>query len=177
MATPPSSGDTSELKNLILHKNDYDINRYKQNLIQNSFFIKTELEKYRNSKYPICYKSFNEIKTIPVYCYVHPSLAINQKETIILCHLGYILEKLASYKSMPEFNTQAMISFLNVTSQAQIGTSIDSWNLQDFRYEYEKLQKMYLSIRDKYKAKKIENKSLKEEYRELKETLKSMNQK
>ena len=114
-AAPPPLGDSSELKNLILHKNDYDLNRYKPNLISDNKFIKTELEKYRNSKYPICYKSFNEIKTIPVYCYVHPSLAINQKETIILCHLGYILEKLASYKSMPEFNTQAMISFLNIT--------------------------------------------------------------
>ena len=149
VATGPTSGDCSELENLILHKNDYDINRYKPNLIQNSFFIKSELEKYRNSKYPICYKSFDEIKTIPVYCYVHPSLAINQKETIILCHLGYILEKLASYKSMPEFNTQAMISFLNITNKSsQLNETIEGTNKYDLICENERLR-IELESKDK----------------------------
>ena len=141
VAPAPTSEVCSELKNLILHKNNYNPNRYKPNLIQHNRFIKTELEKYRNSKYPICYKSFNEIKTIPVYCYVHPSLAINQKETIILCHLGYILEKLASYKSMPEFNTQAMISFLNITNRAKMdGLNVEDLNEYELRYEIKRLQ-------------------------------------
>ena len=145
----PDSGDHSELENLILHKNDYNPNRYKPNLIQHNQFIKSELEKYRNSKYPICYKSFNEIKTIPVYCYVHPSLAINRKETIILCHLGYILEKLASYKSMPEFNTQAMISFLNITNKSsQLNETIEGTNKYDLICENERLR-IELESKDK----------------------------
>lgn len=74
----------------------------------------------------MCYSNYEEIKSIPVFCYVHPSLAINQGNTIILCHIGYILEKLANYKRFPEFNTQAVISFLNATNKSKLYENMNS---------------------------------------------------
>ena len=109
-----------DISSFIFHDNSNDINsnRYKDRLISDSHFVKSELDKTRNTNYPICYSKYEDIKNIPVFCYIHPSLAINQGSTIILCHIGYILEKLANYKRFPEFNTQAVISFMNVVSES-----------------------------------------------------------
>ena len=118
----PERINEEDFASLIIHdkSNEYDPNRYKYGLIDNSRFIKSELNKTRNPNYPICYSKFEDIDVIPIYCYIHPSLAINQGSTIILCHLGYILEKLANYHRFPEFNTQAMISFLNATNKSKL---------------------------------------------------------
>ena len=161
-----------EISSFILHdkSNEINSNRYKEGLIQNSLFIKSELNKLRNSNYPTCYSKYNEIKNIPIYCYVHPSLAINQGSTIILCHIGYILEKLANYKKFPEFNTQAVVSFLNIVSEsARTDKSVEKINNLNLEFENEKLQKKYLKKKEKCK-------SLKNEIAELKQLMRNVNQ-
>ena len=144
-----------ELSSFIIHdkSNEINSNRYKEGLISDSHFIKSELEKTRNPNFPICYANYDEIKNIPVYCYVHPSLAINQGKTVILCHIGYILEKLANYKRFPEFNTQAVISFINIVNEAtRNNLTVEKLNDIDFKIEYEKLQKKYLQKKNKCKS-------------------------
>ena len=161
-----------DLSSFILHdkSNEINSNRYKEGLIQNSLFIKSELNKLRNSNYPTCYSKYNEIKNIPIFCYAHPSLAINQGNTIILCHIEYILEKLANYKRFPEFNTQAVVSFLNVVSEsARTNKTVEIKNQANFEIEVEKLQNMYLKKKEKCK-------SLKNEIAELKELMRNVNQ-
>ena len=119
---PGIRNNKQDLSSLIIHDklNEFNSNRYKPGLISDSHFVKSELNKLRNSKFPLCYSKYEDIKNIPIYCYIHPTLAINQGSTIILCHLGYILEKLANYHRFPEFNTQAMISFLNTTNKSKL---------------------------------------------------------
>ena len=144
-----------EISSFIIHDKSNEINskRYKEGLIQNSLFVKSELDKLRNPNYPICYSKYEEIKNIPIFCYVHPSLRINQGSTIILCHIGYILEKLANYKRFPEFNTQAVISFMNVVNEASRNNlTAEHLNEIDFKIEIEKLQKKYLKKKEKCKS-------------------------
>ena len=144
-----------ELSSFIIHdkSNEINLNRYKEGLISDSHFVKSELNKTRNPNFPICYSKFEEIKNIPVFCYVHPSLRINQGSTIILCHIGYILEKLANYHRFPEFNTQAVISFMNVVNEAyRNNLTAEHLNEIDFKIEIEKLQKKYLKKKEKCKS-------------------------
>ena len=143
------------LSSFIIHDESNEINskRYKNNLIQNSLFIKSELDKTRNLNYPICYSNYEEIKNIPIFCYVHPSLATNQGNTVILCHIGYILEKLANYKRFPEFNTQAVISFMNVVNESiRTDNTVEKVNLVNLEIEMEKLKKKYLKKKEKCKS-------------------------
>lgn len=161
-----------EISSFIIHdkSNEYNSNRYKKGLISESHFIKSELVKLRNQNYPICYSKYNEIKNIPVFCYIHPSLAINQGSTIILCHIGYILEKLANYKRFPEFNTQAVISFLNIVSEsARTDKSVEKINNLNLELENEKLQKKYLKKKEKCKC-------LEKRMEDMEELMKSVNQ-
>ena len=169
---PQLRDNQQEISSFILHdkSNDYDSNRYKDGLISDSHFIKSELNKLRNPNFPNCYQNYEEIKNIPIYCYVHPSLAINQGSTIILCHIGYILEKLANYKRFPEFNTQAVIAFLNIVSEsARTDKSVEKINNLNLEFENEKLQKKYLKKKEKCK-------SLKNEIAELKQLMRNVNQ-
>ena len=162
-----------DISSFIIHDNSNDFNpdRYKPDLILDSKFIKSELDKLRNSNYPLCYSSYGEIKNIPVYCYVHPSLAINQGNTVILCHLGYILEKLANYKKFPEFNTQAIISFTNIVNESsRTNKTVEIKNQANFEIEVEKLQNMYMKKKEKCK-------SLKNEITELKRIMLDVNSK
>ena len=162
-----------DLSSFIIHdkSNDINLNRYKDGLISDSHFIKSELNKLRNQNYPICYSKYENIKNIPVFCYVHPSLAINQGSTIILCHIGYILEKLANYKKFPEFNTQAVVSFMNIVNEAsRTNKTVEIKNQANFEIEVEKLQNMYLKKKEKCK-------SLKNEIAELKRIMLDVNAK
>ena len=162
-----------DLSSFIIHdkSNDINLNRYKDGLISDSHFIKSELNKLRNQNYPICYSKYENIKNIPVFCYVHPSLAINQGSTIILCHIGYILEKLANYKKFPEFNTQAVVSFMNIVNEAsRMNKTVEIKNQANFEIEVEKLQNMYLKKKEKCK-------SLKNEIAELKRIMLDVNAK
>ena len=132
-----------EISDLIIHDKsiEIDLGKYKSGLIQNSLFNKLELNKLRNSKYPICYQKLEDIDQVPIYCYIHPSLAINQKNTVILCHLGYILEKLANYHRFPEFNTQAVISFLNTVNKSRkYDKTVEELNVYDLISEIERLK-------------------------------------
>ena len=125
----------------IIHDNSNEINTkiYKTEIFDHRQIIRSELDKLRNPNFPICYSSFEDIKIIPIFCYVHPSLAINQGNTIILCHIGYILEKLANYKRFPEFNTQAIISFMNIVNEASRNNlTTEKLNNIDFKIELEK---------------------------------------
>ena len=74
-----------ELSSFIVHDKsiDFNPNRYKDGLILDSHFVKSELNKLRNINYPICYSNYEEIKNIPIFCYVHPSLAINVSLSLI----------------------------------------------------------------------------------------------
>ena len=151
----PRRDNHQELSSFIFHDDQNEINqkRYISNLFDNRKIIKSELDKTRNSKYPLCYSNYEEIKNIPVFCYVHPSMAINQKNTVILCHIGYILEKLANYKRFPEFNTHAVISFMNVVNEASRNNlTVEKLNNIDFKIELEKLQKKYLKKKNKCKS-------------------------
>ena len=162
-----------DLSSFIIHdkSNEYNSNRYKKGLISESHFIKSELDKLRNLNYPLCYSNYDEIKNIPVFCYMHPSLAINQGSTIILCHIGYILEKLANYKKFPEFNTQAIISFTNIVNESsRTNKTVEIKNQANFEIEVEKLQNMYMKKKEKCK-------SLKNEIAELKRIMLDVNSK
>ena len=79
-----------EISSFIIHdkSNDFNSNRYKSGLIDHGQFIKSELYKTRNLNFPNVYSDYESIDQVPIYCYIHPTLAINQKNTIILCHLG-----------------------------------------------------------------------------------------
>ena len=138
-----------DLSSFIFHdkSNEYNSNKYNFNLIDHRIFIKSELDKSRNQNYPICYSKYENIKNVPVYCYVHPSLAINQGNTVILCHIGYVLEKLANYKKFPEFNTQEVISFLNAVSEySRTDKTEEKINNLNLEIENEKLQKKCKSL-------------------------------
>ena len=78
-----------EISSFIIHDDLNEINtkRYKSEIFDHRQIIKSELNKTRNPNYPICYSKFEEIKNIPIYCYIHPFLKINQGSTIILCHI------------------------------------------------------------------------------------------
>ena len=152
---PQHRDNQQDLSSFILHdkSNDYDSNRYKDGLISDSHFIKSELNKTRNSNFPTCYSNFDEIKNIPIFCYIHPSLATNQGNTVILCHIGYILEKLANYKRFPEFNTQAVISFMNVVNESiRTDNTVEKVNIVNLEIEMEKLKKKYLKKKEKCKS-------------------------
>ena len=169
---PGGRNSQQEISSFILHdkSNDINSNRYKEGLISDSHFVKSELNKLRNPNYPLCYSKYEDIKNIPIYCYVHPSLAINQGNTVILCHIGYILEKLANYKRFPEFNTQAVVSFLNIVSEsARTDKTVEKINNLNLEFENEKLQKKYLKKKNKCK-------SLKKELEEIKQLMRNVNQ-
>ena len=168
-----------ELSSFIIHdkSNDYDLKRYKEGIISDSHFVKSELNKLRNSNFPICYSKFEDIKNIPIYCYVHPALAINQGSTIILCHIGYILEKLANYHRFPEFNTQAIISFMNVVNEStRNNLTAERLNNLNLEIEFEKLQKKYLKKKNKCKSMSEEIRDLSKKIDNQTEEIKSLNQ-
>ena len=60
------------------------------------------LDQHRNSKYPICVHNFEEIDYVPIYVYVHPTLAKNRGETIHIMHLGLLFQLLTRIKGLPE---------------------------------------------------------------------------
>lgn len=166
-----------ELSSFIIHDkfNEINPNRYKSGLIYHRQIIKSELEKTRNPNFPICYSKYEEIKNIPVYCYVHPSLAINQGKTVILCHIGYILEKLANYKRFPEFNTQAVISFINIVNEAsRSNLTVEKLNDLDFKIELEKLQKKYLKKKEKCNSLKRKVEEMNQNILDLKDEIKGL---
>lgn len=179
-STPSRPGDRNfeqDLSSFIIHdkSNEYNPNRYKSGLISDSHFIKTELNKTRNPKFPLCYSNYHEIKNTPVFCYVHPSLAINQGKTVILCHIGYILEKLANYKRFPEFNTQAVISFINIVNEASRNNlTVEKLNDIDFQIELEKLQKKYMQKKEKCKSLKTQINEMNQNILDLKDEIKSL---
>ena len=174
-----------DFSSFIIHdkSNEINSNRYKEGLIQNSLFIKSELNKTRNHNFPICYSRFEDIKNTPIFCYVHRSLAVNQGSTIILCHIGYIIEKLANYHRFPEFNTQAIISFMNTVNEStRSNLTVEKLNKMNLEIEYEKLQKKYMQKKNKCKSmseeirdlsKKIDNQT--EEISGLKQEVKENN--
>lgn len=171
----------NKLEKLILHQDIiYDIKRYKDNLIDGIKyrFIKSELIKTRNPKYPTVYHNFDEINVVPMFCCVHPSLATNRKETIIICHLGYILEKLASYKSFPEFNTQAMISFMNMTNTVHDtgASNLESLNKYEMMDKIKSLMDKNNSLTAKINQMQRTMNSLNINIQELNETNKSLNE-
>lgn len=132
-----------EISSFIIHdkSNNFDPDRYKSGLIDHGQFIKSELIKLRNPKFSNVYSDYESIDQVPIYCYIHPSLAINQKNTIILCHLGYILEKLANYHRFPEFNTQAVLSFLNATNKSKLyDKTVEEINVHKLLSEIERLK-------------------------------------
>ena len=177
---PPDRDIQQDFSSFILHdkSNEYNPNKYKSGLIDHNQFVKSELDKLRNINFPICYSKYDEIKNIPIFCYVHPSLAINQGSTIILCHIGYILEKLANYHRFPEFNTQAIISFMNVVNEASRNNlTVEYLNELDFKIEFEKLQKKYLKKKDKCKSMSEEIKDLSKKIDNQTEEIKGLNKK
>lgn len=166
-----------EISSFILHDkfNEINPNRYKSGLIDHRQIIKSELEKLRNPKYPLCYSNYHEIKNIPVFCYVHPSLVINQGKTVILCHIGYILEKLANYKRFPEFNTQAVISFINIVNEAtRSNLTVEKLNDIDFQIELEKLQKKYMQKKEKCKSLERKVEEMNQNILDLKDEIKGL---
>ena len=174
---PQGRNFEQEISSFIIHdkSNEINSNRYKEGLIQNSLFIKSELNKTRNSNFPICYSNYEEIKNIPVFCYVHPSLAINQGKTVILCHIGYILEKLANYKRFPEFNTQAVISFINIVNEAtRSNLTVEKLNDIDFQIELEKLQKKYMQKKEKCKSLERKVEEMNQNILDLKDEIKGL---
>ena len=87
------------------------------------------LDQHRNPKYPICVHNFEEIDYVPIYTYIHPTLAKNQGNTVYIMHLGLLFQLLTRIKGLPEFNTQASISALNETLKAnQIGATMETVN-------------------------------------------------
>ena len=63
------------------------------------------------------------------------------------------MEKLANYHRFPEFNTQAVVSFMNVVNEASRNNlTIEHLNEIDFKIEIEKLQKKYLKKKEKCKS-------------------------
>ena len=166
-----------EISSFILHEDLNEINqkRYKSEIFDHRQIIKSELNKTRNQNYPLCYANYNEIKNIPVFCYVHPSLAINQGKTVILCHIGYILEKLANYKRFHEFNTQAVISFINVVNEAtRSNLTVEKLNDLDFQIELEKLQKKYMQKKEKCKSLERKVEEMNQNILDLKDEIKGL---
>lgn len=54
---------------------------------------------------------------------------------------GYILEKLANYHRFPEFNTQAVISFLNGTNKSKLyDKTVEEINVHELLSEIERLK-------------------------------------
>ena len=174
---PGIRNNKQELSSLIIHDklNEFNSNHYKPGLISDSHFVKSELNKLRNSKYPICYHKLEDIDQVPIYCYIHPSLAINQKNTIILCHLGYILEKLANYHRFPEFNTQAVISFLNVTNKSKLyDKTVEEINVHELLSEIERLKNENNTLKIKLYKKKSRINHIEEKINEVLMLLKSV---
>ena len=83
---PRNENNQQEISSFIIHdkSNDFNSDRYKSGLIDHGQFIKSELYKTRNLNFPNVYSDYESIDQVPIYCYIHPSLAINQKNTIIL---------------------------------------------------------------------------------------------
>ena len=102
------------------------------------------LDQHRNSKYPTCVHNFEEINYVPIYTYIHPTLAKNQGNTVHVMHLGLLFQLLTRIKGLPEFNTQASIAALNNAMKAnQIGVTMETVNksqYDDLVKENERLQ-------------------------------------
>ena len=76
------------------------------------------LDQHRNPKFPTCVHNFEEIDYVPIYNYIHPTLAKNQGSTIHIMHLGLLFQLLTRIKGLPEFNTQATMALLTNSLQA-----------------------------------------------------------
>lgn len=165
-----------EISSFIIHdkSNDFNSDRYKSGLIDHGQFIKSELYKTRNLNFPNVYSDYDSIDQVPIYCYIHPSLAINQKNTIILCHLGYVLEKLANYHRFPEFNTQAVISFLNATNKSKLyDKTVEEINVHELLSEIERLKNENDALKIKLYEKKSRINHIEENINEVLMLLKS----
>ena len=88
---------------------------YVDGLIQNKHVNLTNLKKLRSTKQPLCVSSFDFIRDVPIYTYIHPNLTINQEGSIHLMHLAVLFKLLSKIKSCPEFSNLTSKSILNVT--------------------------------------------------------------
>ena len=121
-----SQNTTVDNKNDDLSTNNLDSNKYIDSLFDsNGKPLMQKLNDVRNKNYPICYKSINDINCIPIWCYVHPSLAINQGKSIHLSHLAYFLEKIARSDQFPEFNNGTIMGLLNAFIFANLSIYFD----------------------------------------------------
>lgn len=145
--------------------NNLDSNKYIDSLFDsNGKPLMQKLNDVRNKNYPICYKSINDINCIPIWCYVHPSLAINQGKSIHLSHLAYFLEKIARSDQFPEFNNGAIMGLLNAFMKAKIDKSTVK---DDLEYKYEQLSYELVKKNKRIGELEDENLSLREEIARL----------
>ena len=118
------------------------------------------LDQHRNPKYPTCVHNFEEIDYVPIYTYIHPTLAKNQGNTVHIMHLGLLFQLLTRIKGLPEFNTQASMSVLNsVLTSEHSGISLETEN----KSNYEAM----VAKKNKYKHQFTEEKRMHEETKAL----------
>ena len=126
------------------------------------------LDQNRNPKYPTCVHNFEEIDYVPIYTYIHPTLAKNQGNTVHIMHLGLLFQLLTRIKGLPEFNTQAVMSILNTAVKSQqIGITIETVN----KSQYEELVEQNLKLQGKLKKKQDKIDKLIDLVKEQRETI------
>lgn len=84
---------------------------------------------YRDPRLPEKISNLKDLHYIPIWTYVHPSLAKNQGTTIHVCHFAFLLERLAHNDNYPEFNNAAALALLNITNESDAsGLDIETIN-------------------------------------------------
>lgn len=127
-------------------------------------FKRTELYKHVNPNTPIAVRSFDDFRHVPVFGYVHPTLAINRGEAVPVMHLAVVVNILAHQSSFSLLNSQSAIAmFGNMMKAKRFDETVEEVTIQSL----EEAKRYIEHLLDENRSLKTENRSLSEKVDDL----------
>ena len=109
------------------------------------------LNNYRDKRTPEVIPNLKELAFIPIWTYVNPTLA-KSKSSIHICHLAFLLERLAHNENYPEFNNSAALALLNITNESdKTALTVEEINESSYKHAVER-KRFYKSAYEEEKS-------------------------
>ena len=127
-------------------------NSFLNELIKHREINEDLVNHYRDPRLPEKIPNLKGLHYIPIWTYVHPSLAKNQGSTIHICHFAFLLERLAHNDNYPEFNNAAALALLNITNESDT-SGLDVKTINENKYNHMVERKTF--YKNAYREEKI----------------------